>query len=193
MSIEAGKLYNALKLHFNSEEYDFIKYNGKTRIKFIPQPQLYAFQKLNSRYGEDLKNFYIANLLENPNVWIFDLLNQESDDIYKVWKKKQESLGYVFKNDISALLETEEDFNKIFQVNKSFPPLMKLVQQKRINFETLLILDDILKFIDKWNRQIKEELIWNAFRLKCVKYKPFLNFDKEKMKRILKEEVKRMV
>jgi len=192
MSIEAGKIYNALKLHFNSEEYDFIKYNGKTRIKFIPQPQLYAFQKLNSRYGDELKNFYIANLLENPNVWIFDLLNQECDDIYKIWKKKQESLGYIFKNDISLLLE-EGDFNKIFLVDKTFPPLMRLVQQKRINFETLLILDDILKFIDKWNRHIKEELIWKAFFMKCVKYKPFLIFDKDKFKKVLKEEVKRML
>ena len=193
MSIEAGKLYNALKLHFNSEEYDYIKYNGKTRIKFIPQPQLYAFQKLNSRYGDELKNFYIANLLENPNVWIFDLLNQECDDIYKSWKKNQESLGYNFKNDISILMESEEDFNNFFKVNKNFPPLMKMVQQKKINLETLLILDDILKFIDKWNKQIQEEFIWSAFRLKCIKYKPFLIFDKKKMIKALKEEVKKML
>lgn len=186
-------MYNALKLHFNSEEYDYIKYNGKTRIKFIPQQQLYAFQKLNNRYGDELKNFYVSNLLENPNIWIFDLLNQECDDIYKKWKRTQESLGYVFKNDVSTILESCDDVNDVFKIKNTFPPLMKMVQQKKITIETLLILDSILNFIDKWNRQIKEELIWKPFNLKCNKYKPFLLFDSNKMKKILREEVKRMV
>lgn len=193
MSIEAGRMYNALKLHFNSEDYDYIKYKGKTRIKFIPEPQVYTFQKLNNRYKEELQNFYISNLLENPNVWIFDLLNQECDDTYKSWKRTQESLSYIFKNDISNILDSNENFNDIFQVKKTFPPLMIFVQQKRIKLETLLILDDILKFLGKWDKRINDEFIWKSFKLKCLKYKPFLSFDKDKMKSILKEEVKRMV
>lgn len=193
MSIEAGRMYNALKLHFNSEDYDYIKYKGKTRIKFIPEPQVYTFQKLNNRYKDELQNFYISNLLENPNVWIFDLLNQECDDTYKNWKRTQESLSYVFKNDVSTILDSNENFNEIFQVKKTFPPLMIFVQQKRIKLETLLILDDILKFLGKWDKQINDEFIWKSFKLKCLKYKPFLSFDKDKMKSILKQEVKRMV
>ncbi len=129
--------------------------------------------------------------MENPNVWIFDLLNQECDDIYKNWKRTQESLSYIFKNDISNILDSNENFNEIFQVKKTFPPLMVFVQQKRITLETLLILDDILKFLGNWDKQINDELIWKSFRLRCIKYKPFLSFDKGKMKNVLKQEVKK--
>ena len=73
---------------------------------------------------------------------------------------------------------------------KDFPILMRLVMQKKVSLETLLILDYILNFIEVWNKKIQDELIWKSFRLRCIKYKPFLKIDMEKMKNILKEEIK---
>lgn len=188
---EAGNLYNALRLHFNDEKYNFFKYNGRTKCRFVPENQFYVFQKLEKRYGENIKDFYVANFLENPKIWINDLLGQECDDVYKEWLRKNQSLTYHFKNDLNNLLEKFE-FNDLFVVKKEFPILMKLVMQKKISLETLLILDSILNFIEVWNEKIQDELIWKAFRIKCIKYKPFLQIDQEKMKTILKEEIKRM-
>jgi hypothetical protein len=189
---EAGSLYNSLKLHFNNENYNFLKYNGKTKCKFIPENQFYIFQKLEKRYGENLKYFYVSNFLENPKIWINDLLSQEADDVYKNWQKKKESLGYIFKNDISLIFEDRDNLNDVLLVKKDFPILMKMVMQKKVSLETLLILDDILQFIKVWEKKINDELIWKGFRLKCIKYKPFLIFDTDKMKTILKQEVKRL-
>jgi len=187
---EAGSLYNSLKLHFNNENYNFLKYNGKTKCKFVPENQFYVFQKLEKRYGENLKEFYIANFLENPKVWINELLTQDADDVYKNFLRKKESLGYVFKSDIQILLEDQDNFNNVLLVKKGFPVLMKMVMQKKVSLETLLILDDILQFIVMWEKKIQDELIWKGFRLKCIKYKPFLIFDTNKMKEILKQELK---
>ena len=190
---EAGKLYNALKLHFNNEEYDFVKYHGKTSIKFIPENQIYTFQKLQNRYGETLKEFYISNFVENPKIWVNDLPNQESDDVYRSWLKKKESLSYVFRTDVSNILENQEDINDVLRVKKDFPILMKMVLQKKVNIETLLIMDNIVKFFSVWDKRIKDELIWKSFRMKCIKYRPFLEFEPDKMKYILKQEVKRLL
>ena len=95
---EAGNLFNALRLHFNDEKYNYFKYNGKTKCKFVPENQFYVFQKLEKRYGENIQDFYVANFLENPKLWIHDLLGQECDDIYKEWLRKNQSLTYHFKS-----------------------------------------------------------------------------------------------
>ena len=141
---EAGVLFNALKLHFNDDKYDFFKYNGRTRIKFIPESQFYVFKKLEARYGDGLKDFYVSNLLENPKIWVNELLTQEADDVYKNWLRKKESLSYVFKNDISNILDSYDNINHTLKVSKELPILIKLVLQKKINIETLLVLDFIV-------------------------------------------------
>ena len=67
---ESYKLYNALKLHFESS-YDAIKYNFKTSIKpqsFFKRKDKYFFAKLASTYGTDLKDFYIAILVFNADI-----------------------------------------------------------------------------------------------------------------------------
>lgn len=190
---QAGNLYNSLKLHFTSEKYDFFKYSGKTKIKFIPQNQIYVFDKLSKKYDNQLIYFYISNFLENPNIWIHELNSENSDEIFRKWLKKNESLTYIFKNEIDDLIQEYEDLNQILIVKKEFPILMKKVLQQKISLETLLIMNSMLNFLPNWDRKINDEIIWNSFKLKCIKYFPFLKFDKVKMKNILKSEVKKMV
>jgi hypothetical protein len=129
--------------------------------------------------------------LENPKIWVNDLLSEESDDVYRTFLNKKESLTYSFKNDIICLFEETENLNDLILVNKDFPVLMKRTMQKRINIETLLIMNSILKFFFMWDNNIKDEIVWKDFRLKCIKYFPFIKFDKDKMKEILKTEVKK--
>ena len=52
---ESYKLYNALKLHFETDSYDAIKYNFKTSIKpqsFFNRKDKYFFAKLAKTYGK---------------------------------------------------------------------------------------------------------------------------------------------
>ena len=60
----AYALWNALKLHFTSDSYDYFKYNGKTNVSkstFSTNKSKYQFYKLSRKYNlEELKDFYVA-------------------------------------------------------------------------------------------------------------------------------------
>ena len=64
---DAYLIYTAIKLHFDSESYDAVRYNYKTSVKeksFFARKDKYFFAKLAKRYPEKqtLINYYIANL-----------------------------------------------------------------------------------------------------------------------------------
>jgi len=188
---DSYRLYNSLKLHFNSESYNYFKYSGKIKSRYIPEHQFYIFEKLDKKYGDNLEDFYVSNFLENPKTWINDLLSEDCGEIYLSYVKRKESLTYSFKTDIIYLFDESDDFNKLFVVDKDFPLLMKKTLQNKIKIETLLILNSILQFFGVWDNKIKDDLIWKDFRLKCIKYFPFVKFDQTKMKEILKMEIKK--
>ena len=49
-------------------------------------------------------------------------------------------------------------------------------------------MNKILKFFPRFDRQIKNKLIWKELKKKCVKYEPFLkDVDEKKFKSIMKE------
>ena len=67
---------------------------------------------------------------------------------------------------------------------------MQYAQQKDIALETLIILNDLMNFFPMWEKEIYDDIVWPSFKKKCEKYKPFLSYDKEKFKLILKEKIK---
>ena len=191
----AYALWNALKLHFTSESYDYFKYNGKTNVSkqtFTTNKSKYHFYKLSRKYNlEELKDFYVANFIQGKGDWVGDLL-QDGDENYTKWQKTQQSLTYTFENDIIVLLDNKvENPNDLLVVrNNEFPKLMQYTTQGDITLETLIILNDLMNFFPMWEKEIYDDIVWPSFKTKCVKYKPFLHYDKEKFKQILKEKIK---
>ena len=62
---ESYKLYNALKLHFETN-YDAIKYNFKSNVtpqSFFKRKDKYFFAKLAKKYNGELKEFYVSQLI----------------------------------------------------------------------------------------------------------------------------------
>jgi len=186
---QIATLYHALKLHFTTN-YDYFKYNGKIKTKIIPQEQYYAFEKIYKKHKNDILTFYLANFLENPNVWIHELLNEESFENYISYKRKKQSLTNSFRNDIINLLCEYGNLNKIIEVKTDFPILMKKVLHRKIHLETLIILNMICNFFPFWDKKMEDNILWNELKLKCLKYSGFLNVDLEKMKKIVKEQIK---
>ena len=190
----AYALWNALKLHFTSVSYDYFRYNGKTNVSkqtFTTNKSKYQFYKLSRKYNlEELKNFYIANFIQGKGDWVGDLL-QDGDENYTKWQKTQQSLTYTFENDIIVLLDKVENPNDLLVVrNNEFPKLMQYTTQGDVTLETLIILNDLMNFFPMWEKEIYDDIVWPNFKNKCVKYKPFLHYDKEKFKQILKEKIK---
>jgi hypothetical protein len=139
----------------------------------------------------ELKDYYVANFLTNDIQWVGDVLGPDAEETFKKWQKRIQSLTYTFENDIIKLLDRVDNPNELLMVKKNeFPLLMQCAQQGDIALETLIILDDLMNFFPMWEKEIYDDIVWPNFRTKCMKYKPFLHYDKEKFKQILKEKVK---
>ena len=187
----AFALYNSLKLHFSSPSYDYFKYHGKTNISessFLKRKDKYSFYKLSRKYNlEQLKNFYISNILQTDIKWIGDIIGPDGEETYKKWQKRNESLTYNFEQDIMNLFDSSDNFLTVN--NGAHPYLLTKMMQGDIMVETVAIMNDLMGFFPMWERKIIDNIIWPNWKLKIEKYVPFINYDKAKFKNILKENV----
>jgi len=190
----AFALYNAIKLHFSSDSYDYFRYNGKTNVSktnFATRKDKYSFYKLSRKYNlEELKQFYVANFLEGDVKWVGDITGPEGEETYRKWQKRIQSLTYRFEQDIIALLDRCNTPEELLKVNDDYPLLLKTVMQGTTSIETLIILNDIMNFLPMWSRKIEDTIIWPDWKKRIEKYAPFLDYDKVKLKNILKESLK---
>jgi hypothetical protein len=195
----AYALWNALKLHFTSDSYDYFKYNGKTNVSkqtFTTNKSKYHFYKLSRKYNlEELKDFYVANFIQGKGDWVGDLL-QDGDENYTKWQKTQQSLTYTFENDIMYMFDSVDgaEFWRIDDyfkpIDGGWPMLITKMMHDKIKLETVCILIDIFDCMPKWEKQITEDIIWPTHRRIIKKYTPFISYDKEKYKQMLKEKIK---
>jgi len=57
--------------------------------------------------------------------------------------------------------------------------------QDEISIETICILNDIMNFFPAWKKKIDDDIIWPEFANKCLKYTPFINYDKDKFTKLI--------
>lgn len=184
---ESFKLYSSIKNHFTLESYDFFKYNGKVRASehtFETRKDKYMFYKLSKR--SDALEYLVANLSENPKLWVGELFDPKYEQIYSSFIKRKESLSYIFENDVDKLLENFDDNFKV--EDGDYPYLLKLLVQNKITKETFIIINDCVRFAGKWNKQIADPVLWPQILLNCKKLHPFLEYDKAKYCSKLREK-----
>tara|TARA_B100000131_G_scaffold12603_1_gene13031 strand:- start:1268 stop:1861 length:594 start_codon:yes stop_codon:yes gene_type:complete len=184
---DSYQLYLGIKLHFNSESYDFIKYNGKVKAdlpSFLKRNDRFHFGKLARLYKGELLDFYVANL-SLKDKWVGDLLDNESKKVYLDWKKRNQKLTYQFEQDVMKLLEKKTIQEVLTVKNGQHPYLLKQFLGKKISLETMCILDEITEYSKKWNELISETLIYPETINKINKYKSFISFDKNTYKQKL--------
>lgn len=175
--------YLALKRHFTSS-YDFFKYNGKVKantFSFESRKDKFFFYRL-SKMPEN-KELILSNMLENSNIWVGDLLEQKANNVYQQWLKRQQSLGYIFRNDLSAL--NPDDVNADLLTDGDHPKLLRLLISDTITLETMVILNDLMNFFPYWEKKIKDNVLFPDINKRVRKYQPFLQYDKSKMRKIL--------
>jgi hypothetical protein len=146
----------------------------------------YSFYKLSRKYNlEDLKNYYIANFLEADVRWVGAISGDDGEQCYKKWQKRIQSLTYQFEQDTIYLFENSDNFISV--KDGSYPFLLTAMLQNDVTIETVVILNDIMNFFPMWEKKITDNIIWPNWKLKIEKYTPFLNYDKQKFKEIIKE------
>jgi len=190
---EAYKMYISLKLHFTSETYDYVKFNGKSRTtvkSFEKRSDKYFFEKLGKKFSsEALLEYFIANFILDKYSWIGEIVSVNGDRNHTEWKKRIESLHYTFKCDVDFLLSEVDSFDDLFRVDITHPPLLKYYLGSKITLETFVILNKLLNFIPQFDKSINEPLVWKDVRKTLIKYSSFLDIDLCKYKHTLKEKV----
>lgn len=183
---EAYKLFLAVKMHFTQPQYDFFKYNGKVNANldsFNRRRDKYHFAKLAKH--KDALGYLVAQYTAgNFTGWAGDLFTEEAELSYTYYLGRRQSLTYLFQTDLGKL---EEGFVSKFKVKDGqHPEALVLFRRGGISIETFTILNDLLNFFQLWDTRIDDTVIWPSIRERCLKYRPFLHYDKAKIKSILR-------
>ena len=185
---EAYEKYVALKLHFTSK-YDYFRYNGKTSVtlkSFNERKDKFHFKRLSKKYDDPtIIDYFIANIVNN-NQWVGNM------DVatYSEWSSRIQSIEYIFNNDAEKLLTNITDFDIIFNCDKgNHPKLVKAYLGKKISLETLVIFEKILQYRKRFDKEIKEQIIWPKVSQLIKKYEPFVEADLSRCKKLLIEKV----
>jgi hypothetical protein len=166
--------------------------NGKlraTKESYLKRNDKAFFEKVAKLYNaEELKNFYVANFLEDRH-YITDMLDEDAHGAFYELQKRQQSLSYIFKNDMDRVFE--HDCKRAFSiVDGEYPHIINLTLRQSIAFESAVILNDFIPYTDKFDKYLgDDDIIWSRLALKVRKYRPFLKYDSDRIKAILKEKV----
>lgn len=188
--------YLALRLHFTTDQYDVIKQQGRVKASkqaFFKRKDLFAIKKISETMKDkEVVDFLISNFISGDR-WggVFDI---ESKKNYLDWKKRIESIGYIFDKEItligSRLEKHSLTFPYAFQVNDNEHPLiLKMYLSKIVSIETLVILNKLNNFVDKLDMELKDDIMWPDVSRLIKKYSPFLNINKEKYESIVRARV----
>ena len=194
-SYDAYKLYLAIKLHFTTANYDYFKHNSKVNSSlnaFLKRNDRFFFHKLATKYGDELMYYYVSNFVDRPKTWVGDLVRSDGDTIYNKWKKYNESFSYNFRNDCVLLRNVIDGdnirFDDVFSVDSGqHPRLLRLLLSGKVSIQAVIIFDKILSFVNRWDKEIKETIIWPEKSFKIAKLKPFVSVNLTKCKFIMKE------
>ena len=190
---ETYQTYLSMKSHFTNPKYDFFKYGGKSRAtvsSFNKRKDKYWFEKTSRKYSDqEILDFLLSNFItaNNPqNLWIGEIINSGERN-YSEWMKRQQSLTYLFKEQLEGLL-SEKKLDEVFDCSKGHPPILKKYLGGDLSLETLIILEKIFSFVKKFDKTIKDP-VWETVSLKVKKYIPFININMVYYKKILREIV----
>jgi hypothetical protein len=188
---EVYQTYVALKLHFTKgSNFDYLK-NPKvkaTKTTYEKRRDRVWFEKIAKNFNrKELVHLFVACIVEkNEPAWVGDLLLDEAETSYTEWKKRIESLTYFFEQDLKTIKELLEEKNKTFKdlfekPKNELHPILMLYYHKYIRIETLIILDSLLRFADRFDEELKDDLLWEEVSFMMRKYKPFIPVDYSKI------------
>jgi hypothetical protein len=125
----------------------------------------------------------VAHFVDCPSAWIGDIVSFDtSQELYLKWKKRQTSISYTYQEDLKKLSQDLDDSLRV--VDGQHPKLLKLLLGTTIYPETVILLNSQINYFPYWEKEIMDPAIWPGQLTKLQKYKPFIQYDKQKIKKI---------
>ena len=181
-AVDVYLMYCALKAHFQGD-YDYHKFSGKTKTKresYYKRKDRFFFAKTAVKYEDTaVLNYFVSNFIHDRSGYIANF----TDKNYETWMNKRAMFYDIFSQEMQPFVK---NFEPLFECESGqHPTLLKEYMGKRISLETMIVLDDLVEFSKRWDK----ELVWDDFVWPDVKklmnnYKGFLtiNTDKYRMK-----------
>jgi hypothetical protein len=195
-------MYLALKLHFTKDDYDYFRFNGKTRASqgsFDKRNDSYFFKKIASKYERDrIQEYFVSNFISDNKGYIKDIIRPSGETNYQEWKRKQQGFLYIFREELSSLLDNiespyEENFDNLFACSRGrHPIILTSYLRKEISIETLVVFENCLGYVKRIDKTLTDP-IWQQVRTQVIKYTPFLQIDCKKYKSIILKTIQEKV
>lgn len=182
----------AVKLHFTTDKFDVFKNGGRVKGSldaFKNRSDRFQFEQIAHKLQEDRKliQFYVANFAYGFQHAVWS--HEEAHENYTTWLKRKESIAYIFKQDLDAILlhcEKEKlDKKRLYSFYAgNYPELLKLYVGKHITLETMRILDDFDNYLSEWKQNDSLSLLWSDERRRIEKAQGFVKYDARRIKPI---------
>ena len=193
MPFDAYRCYLSLKNHFTKYHYDYYKNEGRSRVKketFYKRKDRFWFERFaRQKNDKEVVDFFVSNFVSttDPSQMYIREMIKTGEDRYVDWKKRTQSLSYVFKEESESLFK-DKNVDEIFDCSQGHPIVLKKFLGGNISLETLVIYDRILGYGKDFDKKLKDP-VWETVSRRVRKYTPFLNIDVFRYKKILKEVV----
>jgi hypothetical protein len=153
---------------------------------FLKRKDRPFFGRVARKYKDDTKDFFISNFIVNPKGWVGNF----NDENYLNWKKRNQSLKYNYKSELTELFNKVETFDDIFASEGQHPLLLKQFMSKKTSMETVAILESLLGFCSRFDKQIQETIVWPDRKKLIKNYSNLLTNDVNEYRIITMQLVK---
>ena len=178
-AIDVYIMYCAMKAHFSRKDYDFFKYGGKTKVSrdsFWKRKDRFFFVKLSKKYKTEIeiRNYLVSNFIKDKSGYIANF----SEENYNSWLLRRSGFFDQFVIEMKPFIK---EFEPLFEVkNSSHPKLLKEFLGSRVSLETMLVLDELVSFSKKWDKQLEDDIVWIDLKKLIENYKGFLTINKNR-------------
>ena len=184
-AVDVYLMYCALKAHFKGT-YDYHRFSGQTKVSresFWKRKDRFFFVKTAYKYdGEEVLDFFVSNFIQDRKGYIANFNEKNYED----WVQRKKMFYELFSQELQPFVK---NFNPLFECkNNQHPLLLKEYLGKRISLETMIILDELVEYSKKWDKELTwDDFVWPDVKKLMNNYKGFLTINTNKYRiRLLK-------
>ena len=184
-AVDVYLMYCALKAHFKGT-YDYHRFSGQTKVSresFWKRKDRFFFVKTAYKYDDgEVLDFFVSNFIQDRKGYIANFNEKNYED----WVQRKKMFYELFSQELQPFVK---NFNPLFECkNNQHPLLLKEYLGKRISLETMIILDELVEYGKKWDKELTwDDFVWPDVKKLMNNYKGFLTINTNKYRiRLLK-------
>ena len=185
-AVDVYLMYCALKAHFKGT-YDYHRFSGQTKVSresfCAKRKDRFFFTKAAYKYDDyEVLDFFVSNFIQDRKGYIANFNEKNYED----WVQRKKMFYELFSQELQPFVK---NFNPLFECkNNQHPLLLKEYLGKRISLETMIILDELVEYGKKWDKELTwDDFVWPDVKKLMNNYKGFLTINTNRYRiRLLK-------